>query len=85
MKQRSSVYLFCAHVNELANKGSLYPTTHTQIPMAARGGNSPPSLSAVVAATFKVLVLGNSQVGKTSLIRLYSKGEFVLHPLPTIG
>ncbi len=40
----------------------------------------------VVAATFKVLVLGNSSVGKSTLISLYSSGGN--HPgklLPTVG
>ena len=59
--------------------------------------HTPPSMAAsstlmtdedapeVVAATFKVLVLGNSDVGKTSLIRLYSRGEVAQNLLPTVG
>lgn len=39
----------------------------------------------VVAETFKVLVLGNSDVGKTSLIKLYTTGEMVPKLLPTVG
>lgn len=39
----------------------------------------------VVAETFKVLVLGNSDVGKTSLIRLYSTGETAANLIPTVG
>ena len=40
----------------------------------------------VVAATFKVLVLGNSNVGKSSLIKYYSAAERAQNNLmPTIG
>ena len=39
----------------------------------------------VVAETFKVLVLGNSDVGKTSLIRLYTTGETAANLIPTVG
>lgn len=39
----------------------------------------------VVAETFKVLVLGSSDVGKTSLVRLYSTGETATNLLPTVG
>lgn len=39
----------------------------------------------VVAETFKVLVLGNSDVGKTSLIKLYTTGEMATKLLPTVG
>ena len=50
--------------------------------------SSPPGTlnsSVVVAATFKVLVLGNSDVGKTSLIRLYSTGKVARNLLSTVG
>ncbi|XP_064388036.1 ras-related protein Rab-10-like [Halichondria panicea] len=46
----------------------------------------PSDTEVVVAATFKVLVLGNTSVGKSTLIRLYSSGGE--HPgkmLPTVG
>lgn len=39
----------------------------------------------VVAATFKVLVLGNSNVGKSSLIKRYSAAEKPESMMPTIG
>ena len=40
----------------------------------------------VVAATFKVLVLGNSNVGKSSLIKYYSTAEKPeQNMMPTIG
>lgn len=40
----------------------------------------------VVAATFKVLVLGNSNVGKSSLIKYYSAAERPEKSMmPTIG
>lgn len=39
----------------------------------------------VVAETFKILVLGNSDVGKTSLIRLYTTGETATNLIPTVG
>lgn len=40
----------------------------------------------VVAATFKVLVLGNSNVGKSSLIKYYSTAEKPeKNMMPTIG
>ena len=39
----------------------------------------------VVAETFKVLVLGNSDVGKTSLVKLYTTGEVATKLLPTVG
>ena len=39
----------------------------------------------VVAATFKVLVLGNSSVGKSSLIKRYSTSEKPGSMMPTIG
>ena len=39
----------------------------------------------VVAATFKVLVLGNSNVGKSSLIKRYSTSEKPGSMMPTIG
>ncbi len=39
----------------------------------------------VVAATFKVLVLGNSDVGKSSLIRVYTTGDVARNLLPTVG
>lgn len=40
----------------------------------------------VVAATFKVLVLGNSNVGKSSLIKYYSAAEKPeKNMMPTIG
>ena len=39
----------------------------------------------VVAATFKVLVLGNSNVGKSSLIKYYSAAEKPENMMPTIG
>lgn len=41
--------------------------------------------SVVVAATFKVLVLGNSNVGKSSLIKHYSAAEKAGTMMPTIG
>ena len=41
--------------------------------------------SEVVAATFKVLVLGNSSVGKSSLIKRYSSSEKPGSMMPTIG
>ena len=42
--------------------------------------------NAVVAATFKVLVLGNSNVGKSSLIKYYSAAERPEKSMmPTIG
>ena len=41
--------------------------------------------SVVVAATFKVLVLGNSNVGKSSLIKRYSAAEKSESMMPTIG
>jgi len=58
--------------------------------MAATGTLSPVATGVdasteVVAATFKVLVLGNSDVGKTSLIRLYATGEVAQNLLPTVG
>jgi len=58
--------------------------------MAATGTLSPivtgvDASTEVVAATFKVLVLGNSDVGKTSLIRLYATGEVAQNLLPTVG
>ena len=39
----------------------------------------------VVVATFKILVLGNADVGKSSLIRLYTTGKAARDLLPTIG
>ena len=39
----------------------------------------------VVAETFKVLVLGNSDVGKTSLIKLYTTGEAAGNLMMTVG
>lgn len=39
----------------------------------------------VVAATFKVLVLGDSNVGKSSLIKYYSTAERPENMMPTIG
>lgn len=39
----------------------------------------------VVAATFKVLVLGNSSVGKSSLIKRYTSSEKPGSMMPTIG
>ena len=39
----------------------------------------------VVAETFKVLVLGGSDVGKTSIVRLYDRGEVATNLLPTVG
>lgn len=39
----------------------------------------------VVAATFKVLVLGNSNVGKSTIIKLFSAGQHPGSLLPTIG
>ena len=38
-----------------------------------------------VAATFKVLVLGDSNVGKTSLIKSYSTKKRPGNLMPTIG
>ena len=39
----------------------------------------------VVAATFKILVLGDSNVGKSSLIKSYFNGAQLKNLLPTIG
>lgn len=39
----------------------------------------------VVAATFKILVLGNSDVGKSSLIQKYTTGRVTKSLLPTVG
>ena len=39
----------------------------------------------VVAATFKVLVLGDSCVGKTSVISRYATGAVPLRMIATIG
>ena len=39
----------------------------------------------VVAATFKVLVLGDSNVGKSSLIKSYSTRKRPGNLMPTIG
>ena len=39
----------------------------------------------IVAETFKVLVLGNTDVGKTSLIKLYTTGEAAGNLLSTVG
>ena len=39
----------------------------------------------VVAATFKILVLGDSNVGKSSLVKSYSSGRQAKDLLPTIG
>lgn len=46
----------------------------------AQSGSEP-----VVAATFKILVLGDSNVGKSSLIKSYFKGAKLKDILPTIG
>lgn len=58
--------------------------------MSRPSPRAPPSPSGdaadgVVAETFKVLVLGNSDVGKTSLIKLYTTGEMTTKLLPTVG
>lgn len=57
--------------------------------MSRQAPRAPPSTSGdmdeVVAETFKVLVLGNSDVGKTSLIKLYTTGEMATQLLPTVG
>ena len=50
--------------------------------MAARNGSASP---VVVAATFKILVLGNSDVGKSSLIQKYTTGRATKSLLPTVG
>ena len=39
----------------------------------------------VVAETFKVLVLGGSDVGKTSVVRYFTSGGNVPNLLPTVG
>ena len=55
--------------------------------MAASIGLEGPTLeeNVVVAATFKVLVLGNNNVGKSSLIKCYSTAEKPRSMMPTIG
>ena len=55
--------------------------------MAAQLGSEATDVekSVVVAATFKVLVLGNNNVGKSSLIKRYSTAEQPRNMLPTIG
>ena len=53
--------------------------------MAAASSTDGVSEDVVVATTFKVLVLGNSNVGKTSLIKAYATGESPQKMMPTIG
>ena len=53
--------------------------------MAQQLPGSVESDAVVVAATFKVLVLGNSNVGKSSLIKRYSTTEKSESMMPTIG
>ena len=48
--------------------------------------DTPPSApEVVVAVTFKVLVLGDSFVGKTSVISYFDSGDTPMQLLPTIG
>ena len=48
-------------------------------------GESDLEENVVVAATFKILVLGNSSVGKSSLIKYYSDAKKPENMMPTIG
>ena len=50
--------------------------------MASSSENSP---DVAVAQTFKVLVLGDSGVGKTSLIQYYKQGVSSMNMISTVG
>ena len=50
--------------------------------MSSSGGSSP---EVPVAQTFKVIVLGDSGVGKTSLIHFYKQGVVPPNMISTIG
>ena len=52
----------------------------SRVPAKSRG-----STEVVVAETFKVLVLGSSEVGKTSLVKLYTEGQIPTNLLSTVG
>ena len=51
----------------------------------SRGSTTYSGADQVVAETFKVLVLGSSEVGKTSLVRLYASGETATNLITTVG
>lgn len=54
-------------------------------PAATSRGSATSTADEIIAETFKVLVLGGSDVGKTSIVKLYAKEEVATNLLPTVG